>query len=197
MPQYFLVRFVPWSLLFLGLFLRVDRGEPGAFPWAPVYTWFLLVLVFFSVPTFKRDDYLLPVYPVCAIAAGYATWTLRPRFRVGVIALALALMAGAVAEDFFTKDHLRPRYAGNCAHFAHTVREALPSGSSPLFDQTGYNSLQAFLGTNSPLSESRVDSLREGDCFAAAYLLREDQAIAHRRHGPDCPPTKCFPPFLA
>lgn len=195
MPQYFLIRFLPWSLVFLWLFLRVHRARLRTAPWTPVYLWFLLVLVFFSIPTFKRDDYLLPVYPVAALAAGYALWTLPSLLRRAFAALALLLVAGAVADDFFTKDHLLPRYGDNCVRFAHAVRGAVPQPANLVFFRTGYNNLQAFLGRNCPLSAPRLDSLRPGDfLLEPVYLLTPDQAKDYRVHGPELAKYEAVPP---
>lgn len=188
MPHYFLVRFLPWSLAFLWLFLAVHRARPATFPWAPVYTWFLLLLVFFSIPTFKRDDYLLPLYPVCALAAGYAAWKLPRPLRWGATSLAVVLVAGSMAADAFFSQDLLPRYADNCARFAQSVRKTVPPGARLVFRQTGYNNLQAFLGRNAPFSASQLESLRAGDfLLQPAYLLSKDQAKAYRTQGPALP----------
>lgn len=195
MPYYFLLRFVPWSLVFLWLFLHVHRFRLRTTPWTPVYLWFLLVLVFFSIPTFKRDDYLLPAYPVAALAAGYAVWTLPPWVRRSVVALASLLIAGAVAVDFWTKDHLIPRYGDNCARFAASVRAAVPQQARLVFFRTGYNNLQAFLGRNCPLSDPPLDSLRPGDfLLQPVHLLSEEQAKNYRFHGPDWASYQPVPP---
>lgn len=195
MPQYFLVRFAPWSLVFLWLLANVHRGRIARPPWAPVYIWFLLVLIFFSIPTFKRDDYLLPVYPVCSLAAGYAAWRLPKRFRLALIGSAVLLISLLIGQDFFTKDHLLPRYGDNCARFARQVRLAMPPEASLHFRQTGYNNLQAFLGRNSPLRGFRTSQLRPGDyLLQPAYLLTPGQALAHRLHGPDLPSYQEVPP---
>ena len=186
MPHYFLVRFVPWSLVFLWFLVQLRRGKIAATPWTSVWSWFLLVLVFFSIPVFKRDDYLLPIYPVCALAGGYAMWTFPSLARNALAALALALMAGSVVNDFRFKKDLMPRFADNSDRFAQVVRKTVPAKAKLVFFKTGYNNLQAFLGRNSPLSEAKPDALQPGDyLLQPAYLLNEKQARDHRIHGPD------------
>jgi len=185
MPQYFVVRYLPWSLVFLWLFLGVHRARIPTNPWTPVYTWFLLLLVFFSIPTFKRDDYLLPVYPVCSVALGYAVWRLKPFVRVGILAVAAALMGGAVFDDLLTKDHLLARYGDNCERFARKVREFVPGTAELHIHATGYNNLQAYLGRNRTAENGWLETVEEGDyLLMPAYILTKAEALQHRRIGP-------------
>ncbi len=79
MPAYFVLRFGPWSGLFvigaIGLLLsRFDRRTDAAVTerlalarWTIV--WVALVLIFFMIPQGRRADYLLPSYAGAAVMA--------------------------------------------------------------------------------------------------------------------------------
>lgn|GEM_PF-3375074 len=67
-------RFVPWiPVVLIGLFFAVkDRVLRHSRFAVLLLIWFLIVLVPFSIASVKEVRYILPIYPVLAIVAGYA-----------------------------------------------------------------------------------------------------------------------------
>jgi len=59
--------FIPGALIYA--FMTKDRLPPGKM--AFFLTWFLAVFVFFSLSDAKREPYIIPLYPACAILVGW------------------------------------------------------------------------------------------------------------------------------
>lgn len=100
-PWYFvaivLFNWFPLSMLYIGAAPRWWRDlRNGEAKIMLPLAWTLLILIFFSIPTGKRDVYILPALPMIALAiAPYIEEMLRARW-LRVLAFLIALIGGLV-----------------------------------------------------------------------------------------------------
>ena len=146
-PGWFVTRFAPWSLASIGALFLVGWRNWFRHPLAPAILWFLLVLVFFSLSAHKTADYILPAYPAAALLA---SWFLLRYFRaLYVSAAAVCLALGLAVESIFFSASARTREGENVKEFARAV-QAETGGELVVFANSGFNTLQFFLGSNQP-----------------------------------------------
>jgi 4-amino-4-deoxy-L-arabinose transferase-like glycosyltransferase len=112
-PWYFYLgafpaEFLPWTLFLLqalvaGVTRRVEEHTRG---WWFALCWLVVILVFFSLSSGKRDIYILPAFPAAALLVGWiwsGWWELRVKKRclwtviIPILTLALAFSALGVA----------------------------------------------------------------------------------------------------
>lgn len=164
MPFFFFVRFMPWTPFLIYFYWRF-KDQIGKTSWMnQALIWVILVVVFFSFPTFKRDDYLLPAIPVAAILTGYFINQISTKYFPGIVltvAYASVLLLGL--NNIFFKEHLRSRHNEHVKHFASVVKEHVSGIDKLVFYDTGYHPLQSYLGRNqaaikpSPADFERAD----------------------------------------
>ena len=89
-PLYFLLghffgKYHPWALFVPTALVRFWKLKPEARPHGLVLiiVWFLVVLIFFSISSGKRADYLLPLYPAASILVGHLWFSLTHREEPG------------------------------------------------------------------------------------------------------------------
>jgi hypothetical protein len=89
-PFYFLLghffgKYHPWALFVPTALVRFWKLKPEARPrgLVLVIAWFLVVLIFFSISSGKRADYLLPLYPAASILVGHLWFSLTHREEPG------------------------------------------------------------------------------------------------------------------
>ncbi len=68
-PAYFLGRFAPWSVLFVVAAIATRNARRAAPVWALLWT--LLILIFFTIPTGKRADYIVPAYVSASVLTAW------------------------------------------------------------------------------------------------------------------------------
>ena len=138
----------PWSLFFPALahFLYRSRTELRDRRVLYLLLWFFIGLVFFSLASGKRSNYLLPLYPAAALLLGVwweelieGTITsaafIKPLARVCALALcagfALVILILVAHSAGFDLDHvaapfLHPRDQANLPLIAHSLQSQFP-----------------------------------------------------------------------
>lgn len=102
--------FFPWSLFLIPAFiyaakqLRSYRSEPSRDPYLFVGIWFLFVFVFFSLAKGKQEEYMVQLYPACALLVGHyfrSFYIEQPSVLLSNIFSALAALLFAAAAIFY------------------------------------------------------------------------------------------------
>jgi 4-amino-4-deoxy-L-arabinose transferase-like glycosyltransferase len=148
--QFFFQRYMPWSFLFVATLVRLRPARWRTTSLAPAILWTFLVFAFFYIPANRRDDYLMPIYPVAAVPVAWLLVDGLPRFRRGAVyATLIALLVIWVGgmEEWYVKKSRLWRWDEHCKEFVHRVRR-VADPREIVFYRTGYNTLQAWLGRN-------------------------------------------------
>lgn len=152
MPFYFLTRFLPWSLLFVGalidLFCRPRSDRARGIPVessekARLDLWIrgcvalpILVIILFSLSAGKRADYIASAYPPAAILVGWSLTHLG--FRIGrrrawlVVVAGSLTIAGLVAHSHTLEFSARFSLGDSLTQFARRARPLVEAEPYPL-----------------------------------------------------------------
>jgi len=149
MPFYFVARFLPWSIAVVWALIRWRKiNLPDSVRIALL--WIGLVIVFFTFPAMKRDDYLLPALPMAAFVAAWFTCEVARRFpqaQAVAVASAIACLLGRSAYELTLRNAPEDRHGDAQVAFAHQILKTT-HGEKIAFVHTGYHALQALLGHN-------------------------------------------------
>ncbi|MGR9036733.1 MAG: ArnT family glycosyltransferase [Gammaproteobacteria bacterium] len=182
MPFYFFVRFMPWSPFLIYFYFRF-KDEAKETPWiGQAFIWVIMIIVFFSFPTFKRDDYLLPAFPVAAMLTGYFISQIQQKwFRRFVLAAAYAVILFLGFNDIYTKEQLKSRHGDHVKHFASVVRNHISDVKKLVFYDTGYHPLQSYLGRNQAAIKPDPTVFDRADWLVAPIdeLFRPETSLYH------------------
>lgn len=114
-PPHLLAVFAPWSLLLIPIAIDWWRRRSVPEPVRPLFYWFLVPFVVFSLASGKRQFYLMPLMPPLALIVG---WWLAPRLaksrapkRLRAWTAGALLAAGALLPAFYLFVRLSPRLA--------------------------------------------------------------------------------------
>ena len=165
---------LPWNLVLLWAAVRWWRGEREDTIGRFLHTWWIVIVVFFTIAYGKRGIYLLPLYPAIALLAGRALADVVARVRADpsgglppafVAALrrvapdrpARALIASVIVIDLavvLVGQIVRVHHArrSSLVPFAHAVAARVPRAAALVAD----------------------DSLAESDLLVLAYRLGRD-----------------------
>ncbi len=182
MPFYFLVRFIPWTPFLIYFYLRFKDQIKKSTWVGQAFIWIILVIVFFSVPTFKRDDYLLPAFPVAAIVTGYFISQIPQKWFQGlVLAVAYTAILMHGFNDLYVKEHLKSRYGDHVKHFAAVIKDHVSDTKKLVFYDTGYHPLQSHLGRNQAAIKPTPAGFDQADWMVAPVdeLFRPETSIYH------------------
>lgn len=151
-PVWLVQKTMPWSLAALGALWMIGPRRWPRHPLAPAALWILLVLGFFSLTAGKTADYILPAYPAVAILAAYGCLRLAARFRFSPAlfgGLGAAVVVALSLQALWWSAAARDRLGEQTKAFAREA--ALVTGGDRIaFVDTGYNTLQFFLGRHQP-----------------------------------------------
>lgn len=169
MPAWFVVRFVPWSVIAVLAMVHVPWRKWMSHAMGPAILWLVLVLAFFSLSAGKRADYLAPAYPAGAILAAY--WLVVVAARHGVTAVraaaaGLVVLAGVAAWGLLESPAARDGYGERIADFADIAR-GYAGDQRVVFDGVGYNPLSTLMGVN-----QATDKPDEAMRKASDWLIR-------------------------
>lgn len=149
MPFYFVARFLPWSLAVLVLARYWKKLNPPEAVREAIL-WISLVIGFFSLVAMKRDDYLLPAYPLAAFIAAWLVLQVAhkfPKLPSLVLGLGLGYLILNGSYALWLRDNDKYRNGDNCAEFASRIQPVVGSDKIA-FITCGYNPLQALLRHN-------------------------------------------------
>lgn len=174
MPAYFLVRFLPWSLLATGAAVALLRRRDGGPLWRrrgregaallDAIAFVAVVLAFFTFSAGKRADYLAPALAPAALLAAWMIRRVERRFAwAGAVAIALALVALAAltVNGLRTPRHAPgPGFGDDVIRFAHEAQRIIEAEPHALVCVwTLRTHVQALMGDVGPPARSRVDAL--------------------------------------
>jgi len=175
-PLNFLLRFGPWSVLFALTLVHLPLRRWCASPVGPTVLWTLMILGVFVIPASTRDDYIVPAYPTAAIVAAWYLVVVQAKFRRqvvwGAVVVALLLCTALVVNDFTIKPQLRDRLSDNTLDFARAIRREIGDTDRVVFIDTGYNTLQAYMGMN------QAGKTPTGEALASAVWIVKPVAEA-------------------
>ena len=192
---YFLVRFVPWSLLAGVGFWRVvyrPSPDPGQRRFERfLFCWFWAGLLVFSLTTHQRSDLLFPLLPAAALLAGRelarATAAIRPTLVFRATALvAVVVLAGLLRLDRWAA--ARNPFVRRTVGMEELARVIRDQGGDefPLTHVDDPFALQFYLNTARPMvSFDRAARLLRDD--SAAFVVVRDWAKLRASLGPDSP----------
>lgn len=165
MPHYFVVRFVPWSIFFIIALVFIKPTQWLKHTLAPEILWVLLLMVCFSVPSLKRDDYLLPCYPAAAVVVAWMILLMvhdgkRWMMPATVIA-ALAVLIFAMVNDWYLDHRMLIKQGDFVLSFADKINEQTGHSRQIVFDYAGYSPLQSVLGINQASRTPSAEQLAE------------------------------------
>jgi len=168
MPLYFLTRFLPWSIFFVGaaidLFAKPMDGRVRGFPsrtdrpvahrWVlATFVFPIVVVIFFSLAAGKRADYIASAYVPASLLISY--WFVHLGFRLGRrFPTSLAIVGVLVASGLIVHDHTlgfaaRFPLSNALTEFADDVRETIAENGvitrELVFYETGTHPVQALL----------------------------------------------------
>jgi 4-amino-4-deoxy-L-arabinose transferase-like glycosyltransferase len=166
-PAYFILtwfnsEFAPWTVFTVLALLTAARMprrasarfKPSRWAWvkspaAPAGIFLVLGLIFFMCSAGKRSDYLLPLYPVAAVLAGYWMTLASSRLRlipvsVGVLPLIIGGLLAYNRLSFGAKE-LPPHSSDSARLFARHVKATI-GGDSVAFLIKGYHPILPLLG---------------------------------------------------
>jgi 4-amino-4-deoxy-L-arabinose transferase-like glycosyltransferase len=187
---YFVVEVIPlaWLPLSALLFWLVPRwmtawGKRDSRVWLPL-AWALIVLVFFSLSTGKRDLYIFPALPAVVLAAAPYLGELFARRGVARLGIGLAAIVVAAAAAFATGDVAGVRKIVGIAREGGLV-SWVPIASVPLACAAAALAAwrwkplltwpATFVGCALAFSwaiEPRIDAQRSGEAFTRAALAQ-------------------------
>lgn len=114
-PPQLLVIFAPWSLLPIPIGIDFWRRRRVPEPVRPMFFWFLVPFIVFSIASGKRQFYLMPLMPPLALIVG---WWLAPRLSksrapkwLRPLTAGLLVAAGALLPMFYLVVRLAPKLA--------------------------------------------------------------------------------------
>lgn len=121
----FAARVFPWNLALVDRLLRGRPSGTGAATERFVHTWWLVVLLGYSLSAKQRSVYLLPLYPPIAVLAARTVSERLAPHRLAVLAVAATLSLSMYAATL----HLRAQAGAdaNLLAVAGTMARALPS----------------------------------------------------------------------
>lgn len=149
MPFYFMMRYLPWSICFIGALIDFFgkassgtdkvRGMPHDSRYNPVaHIWLkgsliftILVIVFFSPVGGKRADYIASAYASASIVVGW--WFTHLGFRIGrkrpwiVVFLAIITLSGLIIYDNTFGYNYKNQVSDICESFALHARDIIES----------------------------------------------------------------------
>ncbi|MBI1368309.1 MAG: hypothetical protein GC162_06610 [Planctomycetes bacterium] len=156
-PFYFLARFAVWAVLFIWALVHIKPARWMRHPMGPAILWVFLVLIFYLVPSLKRDDYLIPAFaPAAIVAAWFCVIELgkaRPAAAVLAGCVGLAICLGSAVNDLALRPQHGEPFGDNVRNFALEVRQHVAPDESIAFIHTGYHPLQSYLARNQPSRE--------------------------------------------
>ncbi|MBT8485221.1 MAG: hypothetical protein HKO59_00935 [Phycisphaerales bacterium] len=212
---YFVVRFLPWSVLAIfGIWdaWRTRRDDHAAWPrGAAIFV--IVVIVFFSVSAGKRADYIAPAYPAAALLAAWswqrrtAGWGRWGPSLLGVAAVT-ALLTLTVHNE---RQPVAPAagFGDELVEFARAANAEIARGPAPVeFLWIGETPVQAVMGFSQapgkPALDARIGAGRPfwvvagrktsdpGD-FAAWAHLRRPVRVEPRIRSKELPRTRGWP----
>ncbi|HMN95307.1 MAG TPA: glycosyltransferase family 39 protein [Phycisphaerales bacterium] len=192
MPAYFVVRFVPWSILAIVAIAalvkapRPARRDPERILLISSAVWIGVVLLLFSLSSGKRADYIAPAFPPAALLAAW--WLVDStgiRRRPGAV---IAVAAGAVATMLLAAWTLSPLDRGGAAALQEAqrrarcehdrlLREGLAGQVALLAIQTPLEQLPATIGTGRPMDSAVEQALRLLESGRPMLLLYDRTTI--------------------
>ncbi|MBI1375083.1 MAG: hypothetical protein GC159_20380 [Phycisphaera sp.] len=168
LPAWFLQRNLPWSIFMVLAMIHVSprRWFRGAF--GPATIWIFIVIGFFSLSVFKRDDYPTPAYAAAAALAAY--WLLGVAAKYRLTPHRVAIAALLVASLFIVHQHVTEAAAihlrGVRLHaFADKVRPIIGNDEVIFIDQ-GRNAFPVLLARH-PRGHTSLD-----ECPTAKWLVQ-------------------------
>lgn len=201
MPLYFLSRFLPWSVLFLGALydLRTSRGAEGTpegatdpMPQVPgpksqvrhwmtsgtVYTF--LVIIAFTLAAGKRSDYIASAYVSASLIAawclGHLGWRLARTSPATVLCLAAATLAALILHDRINAFAARYPLSESLRAFARQVRPMVEAEALPVeFYRTGAAPIQTMLHRSQPVVLDAVGLVERMESHGRAWLIAADR----------------------
>ncbi|MEQ9452997.1 MAG: hypothetical protein RLN76_00210 [Phycisphaeraceae bacterium] len=178
LPFFFLFRALPWSWLFVALWLsrnKIVRHRMSCL--TPAWVWCLVVVGFMSLVVSKRDDYLLPMYPAMAALMGVGLvshpwargWAGLKRVLWAAVAATVVVMGIVVGNEVLLNPERQVGWAENARSFARAI-EGEVGDERVLFERSGYHPLQTYMGLNQS-TESPVDGAWDDAAWVVAPLV--------------------------
>lgn len=133
MPGYFVIRYLPWSVLAIIALLHIPLRSWMNHQFAPAILWLLVVLAFFSSSSGKISRYLLPLYPAAAALAAYVGVVVWARQGCTARRLATAGLIVAIGMGVYQWTVSVPAKTGLGDHHKAFVAEIQPIvGDDPI-----------------------------------------------------------------
>lgn len=199
MPLYFLTRFLPWSIFFLGALydLRGSRGAagpaevetpppvpgpvPDALDWVRsgvVYTFF--VVLAFTLAAGKRSDYIASAYVSASLVTAWCLshlgWRLARTAPSAVIGLAGVTVAALILHDRMNGYSVKYPLSASLRSFARQVRPMVEEESLPMeFYRTGAAPIQTMLHRSQPVILDPAGLVERIESHGRVWLIAADR----------------------
>lgn len=130
---------LPWNLVLPWAAVRWWRGEREDTIGRFLHTWWIVIVVFFTVAYGKRGVYLLPLYPAVAVLAGRALAGLRAslapaRAATAIVAAVVTVDLAVLLVGQVVRVHRAAR--SSLVPFADVVRATVPPDAALIADRT-------------------------------------------------------------